>query len=122
MAAFFAGGVHDDAAAVHHDGAVAQIQGGLHVVGDHQAGQAVFPSTIFFVRSRTFSAVAGSRAAVCFVEKQGASGRSASPSASAPGAGRRRKSDVLAHPVLQAHAQQGDLVAEAGPDRRGRRG
>ena len=47
MAAFLAGGVHDDAAAVHHDGAVAQIQGGLHVVGDHQAGQVVFLDDFF---------------------------------------------------------------------------
>ena len=32
--------VQYDAAAVHDDGAIAQGQRGLHVVGDHQAGQA----------------------------------------------------------------------------------
>ena len=42
LRAFFARHVVNHLALIHHQCAVAQIQGGLHVVGDHEAGDFIF--------------------------------------------------------------------------------
>lgn len=61
---FFAAHIDNDAAGIHHDEAVAKTQGIPHIVRNHEACQMV-PGNDFCVRARTFSAVFGSRAAVC---------------------------------------------------------
>ena len=42
VAALLTGKLQNDPAIVHHNGPVAQLEGGGDVVGDHQAGDAVF--------------------------------------------------------------------------------
>ena len=41
VAALLTGKLHNDFALFHHDGAVAQLQGGGNVVGNHQTGDVV---------------------------------------------------------------------------------
>ncbi len=62
--AFTARDVEHDVPVRHHQCAVAERKCLMHVVRDHQAGDVTFRHDAR-VRSSTFSAVAGSSAAVC---------------------------------------------------------
>ena len=42
VGAFFPADIQHNVAGIHHQRAVAQFQGGVHVVGNHQAGDVVF--------------------------------------------------------------------------------
>ena len=111
-AALFPGDVEDDVPGVHHEGAVAEIEGGLHVVGDHEAGEMVLLDDLTGELQDLFRRAGVQGGGMLVQEKElrvGHGGHHEGEGlALAPG----EEADGLLHAVLEPHVQQGQAVAE----------
>ena len=112
MGALLVGYVQHDAAMVHHQRAVAQGKGIVHVVGDHQAGDVVLRHDLFGQIQHLFRR-GGVQSGGVFVQQQQLGGdqrRHQQGQCLALAAG--EQADGLLHAVLQPKAQGGELLGK----------
>ena len=111
-AALFPGDIENDIPAVHHEGAVAEVQGGLHVMGDHEAGQVVLFHDLAGEVQDLFGGAGVQGGGMLVQEEELRVGHGGHHEGEGLALAAREKADGLLHAVLKAHVQEGEAVAE----------
>lgn len=111
-AAALSGELQDDPAILHHNGPVTQLEGGLDIVGNHQAGDGVFRHDLFSQLQHLFRRGRVQGGSVLIQQQQlgGNQGSHQQRQRLALAAGEQTHHRV--HPVLQPQSQLGQFLPE----------
>ena len=117
--ALFPAHVQHNAAVVHHQGAVAQGQGVVHIVGDHQAGDVVLRHDLLCQVQHLFGGGGVQSRGVFIQQQQFGGNEGCHQQRQRLALAAREQAHRLLHAIFQSQSQGGQLFGKQGPVRLG---